>query len=67
MNSARDPLEKHKSHRNTLLKKRNKKRKRRRKCKCSAFQHYPNGYLHLQMIFSILCDVKLIYCEYFEN
>ena len=36
VNSARDPLEKHKSHKNALLKKKKKMQ--------MLFQHYPNEY-----------------------
>ena len=38
------PLEKHKSHRNVLIKKK-KKKKRRRRRRRNAFQQYPNEYL----------------------
>ena len=37
VNNARDPLEKHKSHKNALLKKKEKKMQ-------MLFQHYPNEY-----------------------
>ena len=46
VNSAWDPLEKHKSHRNALLTKKKKKGKHRHRHRHrrSIFQHYPNEY-----------------------